>query len=202
MTKIQNIAIFGGAECETGSELYKDVFEVAKMLAHHGYVTVNGGGPGVMLAATEGAESVGGKTLAVTFDPKNAPGFEGRYIKNKVDTIIKTHNYIERMFTLMEHGDCYVIFNGGTGTISEFGTAWCLARLYYGRHKPFILYGHFWHEVIGAITKNMMMRENDLNVFKIVSDPEAVLRAIHEFDNEFEGLAFPKVSADEQAFMR
>jgi hypothetical protein len=29
------------------------------------------------------------------------------------------------------------------GTIIEFGTAWVLAKLYYGHHKPFILFGEF-----------------------------------------------------------
>lgn len=186
--KIQNVAIFGGAGAETNSNLYKEVFAVAKRLAQEGYTIVNGGGPGAMLAATEGAEAVNGKTLSVTFDPKDAPGFEGRYIKNQTDKEIKTTNYIERMFTLMEHGDCYVIFNGGTGTISELGTAWCLARLYYGNHKPFILYGDFWHEIIDVINKNMMMRSNDTKVFRIVNSVEEVLEAIQEFDQEKEEL--------------
>jgi len=186
MANIKNIAIFGGAGAEVNSELYNAVFEVAKRLAQEGYTIVNGGGPGVMLAATQGAEAGNGKTFSVTFDPTDAPGFEGRYVKNRTDEEIKTGNYVERMFTLMEHGDCYVIFNGGTGTISELGAAWCLARLYYGNHKPFILYGDFWHEVIDAINKNMMMRENDGKVFKIVNSSEGVLEAIRDFDQEKE----------------
>ncbi|NMC35434.1 hypothetical protein GYA49_00140 [Candidatus Beckwithbacteria bacterium] len=200
MRKIKHIAIFGGAEAADGSILYQEVFNVAQTLAEHDYTIVNGGGPGVMLAATQGAESVGGKTLSVTFDPKNAPGFEGRYVKNQTDKEIKTHNYIERMFTLMEQSDCYVIFNGGTGTISEFGTAWCLARLYYGHHKPFILYGNFWHDVIAAFYKNMMMRANDDKVFEITNSPEEVLRAINLFNKEREEvkLKYPKSKVDKK----
>ncbi len=182
--KIKNIAVFGGAEVNSGSEVFNQVFKTTKHLARHGYVIVNGGGPGVMLAATQGAEAVHGRTLAVTFDSSDAPGFEGRYIKNVCDQEIKTHNYIERMYTLMEHGHCYVIFNGGTGTISEFGTAWCLARLYYGHHKPFILYGDFWHDIIAAFYRHLMMRENDDKVYRIVNSPQGVLNAIRIFDQE------------------
>jgi uncharacterized protein (TIGR00730 family) len=181
---IKNIAIFGGAEALPSSPLFETVFNVSKELAHQNYTIVNGGGPGVMLAATQGAEAGGGKTLAVTCNPKNAPGFEGRYVKNHTDKVIKTHNYIERMFTLMEHGDCYIIFNGGTGTISEFGTAWCLARLYYGHHKPFILYGDFWKKIITAFENNMMMRKNDEKVFKIVNSTKGVIEAIRYFSQE------------------
>lgn len=200
---IKRIAIFGGAEASSHSELFREVATVAKFLAQHDYTIVNGGGPGVMLAATQGAELAEGKTITVTFDPVNAPGFEGRYVKNIPDQEIKTHNYVERMFTLMEHGDCYVIFNGGTGTISEFGTAWCLARLYYGHHKPFILYGEFWHDVIAAFDRNMMMRPNDHKVFKIVNSPRGVLNAIHHFDAEMQGLDHQLCQiCSERAFMR
>jgi len=52
-------------------------------------------------------------------------------------------NYVERTLKLLELGEIYVIFNGGTGTISEFGMAWGLARLYFGNHKPMVLFGQF-----------------------------------------------------------
>lgn len=181
---IRNIAVFGGAEVKPEDQLYREVFQFSKLLAQNGHTIVNGGGPGVMLASTEGAEAGGGQTLSVTFDPTDAPGFEGRYVQNKTDKEIKTENYIARMFTLMENADCYVITNGGTGTLSELGTAWCMARLYYGNHKPFILYGKFWPEIIEAIDKNMLMRDNDHNVYKFATNPEEVLRAVNEFNEE------------------
>jgi uncharacterized protein (TIGR00725 family) len=206
MKKIQHIAIFGGAEAKEESAVYQQVFAVSQKLAENKYTIVNGGGPGVMMAATKGAEAGQGETLCVTFEPKNAPGFEGRYIQNITDQEIKTKNYIERMFKLMEHGDCYIIFNGGTGTISEFGTAWCLARLYYGHHKPFILFGDFWHDILNSFYRNMMMRESDDKVYRVVNSVEGVLAAIREFDLELEGLENVSRSleelGDERAFMR
>ncbi len=189
---IKNVAFFGYADAKPESELYKTAFAIAKLLAKHGFTIVNGGGPGVMQAATQGAESVGGDTIAVTFAPTDAPGFEGRYIKNVVDKEIKTHNYIERMFKLMEHGDVYIIFKGGTGTISELGAAWVLARLYFGHHKPFILYGEFWHEVMAVLSKHMFMRGTEDKVYRIVSTPEAVFEAIRDFDHEITGIDHSK----------
>jgi len=189
---IKNVAFFGYADAQPESELYVAAFDTAKLLAGHGFTVVNGGGPGVMDASTKGAEEAGGNTLAVTFSPKDAPGFEGRYVKNIVDREIKTHNYIERMFTLMEHGDIYIMFKGGTGTISEFGTAWVLARLYYGHHKPFILYGDFWHEVMACLKKHMVMRGTEDKVYTIVNSSEAVLEAIGKFDREISGIDHSK----------
>jgi uncharacterized protein (TIGR00725 family) len=202
-TPIKNVAIFGGADTEEDSKLYKTVYDVAFALGTNHYTVVNGGGPGVMLAATKGAEDASGYTLTVTFDPKNATGFEGRYVQNRPDEEIKTHNYVERIYGLMEQGDCFIIFNGGTGTISEFGLAWCLARLYYGHHKPFILYGDFWQEILDSFHKNMMMRPNDDKVYKVVNNPEGVVKAIHEFDQEMIDADHSHCSiCAEAAFMR
>jgi uncharacterized protein (TIGR00725 family) len=184
MRRIKNVAFFGFADANPETPLYKEAFQTAALFAQRGLTIVDGGGPGVMDAATKGAQSVKGETVAVTFYPKDAPGFEGRYVGNVADTEVVTRNYIERMFKLMEHADAYIIFNGGTGTISEFGTAWVMARLYYGHHKPFVLYGDFWEEIISTIEKSMMMRGNERDVFRIARTPEEALSALWAFDEE------------------
>jgi len=184
---IRNIAFFGDANVPESDPDYKHAFNVAKRVAAEGYTIVNGGGPGIMVAATRGAEEVNGETISVTFDPTNAPGFEGRYLGNVVDTEITTTNYIERMFKLMEHADVYIIFRGGSGTLSEFGTAWVLANLYYGHHKPFILFGDFWREIVDTLSRNMNIDEKEMSVFKIVGSEEKVLPVIHHFEHQARG---------------
>ena len=179
---IRNVAFFGDANILEKDPTYKVAFDTAKLLAENGLTVIDGGGPGVMHAATSGAEAGGGTTLTVTFDPVNAPGYEGRYLKNVPDKEIVTTNYIDRMFKLMEHGDIFVIFKGGSGTISEFGTAWVLAKLYYGHHKPFILYGNFWAEIIDCLRRHMNLDKKELSVFEIVDSPKEVLAAIEKFE--------------------
>jgi uncharacterized protein (TIGR00730 family) len=181
---IKNIAFFGDANIAQSNPVYKDAFEMAKILAGEGYTIVNGGGPGVMNAATQGAESVDGETLSVTFAPTDAPGFEGRYVGNITDVEIKTSNYIERMFKLLEHADMFIIFKGGSGTISEFGTAWVLAKIYHGHHKPFILFGDFWVEIIDAIKKGMNIDKEELAAFTIVADIKDILSTIKKFEKK------------------
>jgi uncharacterized protein (TIGR00730 family) len=179
---IKNIAFFGDSSTPKDDPTYKDAYEVAKILASQGYTIVNGGGPGIMNASTQGAEAANGNTISVTFDPKDAPGFEGRYLENITDKEIVTQNYIERMFKLMEVGHVFIIFKGGSGTMSEFGTAWVLAKLYYGHHKPFILYGEFWVDIIDAVKRNMNIGKEEMSVFEICSKPEEVLPTIKRFD--------------------
>jgi len=67
--KIEKIAFFGSADITKEHPLYQEVYDIAKKVAQMGKVVVNGGGPGVMQAATKGAESVVGKSVAVTFYP-------------------------------------------------------------------------------------------------------------------------------------
>jgi uncharacterized protein (TIGR00725 family) len=181
---IKNIAFFGDAKLEKSDPTYKAAFDVAKLLGKEGYTIVNGGGPGVMDAATNGAEEGGGETLTVTFYPEDAPGFEGRYLGNIPDREIITTNYIERMFKLLEHGDMFIIFKGGSGTISELGSAWVLAKLYHGHHKPFILFGEFWNNIISCLKENLNLDKEELDVFKIITDKNEVLPTIKDFEEQ------------------
>lgn len=177
---IKTVAFLGYSETKPGEELYQSTFDTAKLLAESGYTIVNGGGPGVMKASTEGAKAAGGKAIGVYFNPRGMTNFEGRDPSNPVDEKIVLPNYVERTLKLLELSDAYLLFNGGTGTISEFGMAWGLARLYFGYHKPLILYGSFWHDIVEVITANMLIREEELKVYRIVTTPEAVLTAIRE----------------------
>jgi uncharacterized protein (TIGR00730 family) len=183
MKKIKQISYFGFADAAPNDPLYKEAYECAKFLAKKGFVTINGGGPGVMRAVSEGAKAVGGKAIGVTFYPEDITNYEGRDPENPMDEEVEAKNYLERTMKLLELGDAYVIFRGGTGTISEFGMAWGLARLYFGHHKPLILYGEFWNEIIKDFKKNMRIRPEDLKVYKVVKTPLEAYKAITIFEN-------------------
>jgi uncharacterized protein (TIGR00730 family) len=198
MKKIKQISYFGFADAAPNDPLYKEAFECAKFLTKKGFVAINGGGPGVMRAVSEGAKAVGGKAIGVTFYPEDITNYEGRDPENPMDEEIETKNYLERTMKLLELGDAYVIFRGGTGTISEFGMAWGLARLYFGRHKPLILYGEFWNEIIKDFKKNMRIRPEDLKVYKIVKTPLEAYKAIIVFENVLKKQN--NVHDDEKAF--
>jgi len=68
--------------------------------------------------------------------------------------------------------------------LSEFGMAWGLAYLYFGHHKPLILYGDIWFPIMETLVKNMLIghRPGALRVYRIATTPEMVLRYLEEFD--------------------
>jgi hypothetical protein len=198
MSKIQKISYFGFADAAPNDPLYQEAFECAKFLTSKGYEAINGGGPGTMKAVSEGAKASGGKAIGVTFYPKDITNFEGRDKTNPIDEEIETGNYLERTLKLLELGDAYVIFRGGTGTISEFGMAWGLARLYFGHHKPLILYGNFWENIIKNFIDNMRIRPEDLKVYKVVNSPQEAYEAIVNFESAL--LEQNHSHGDEKAF--
>lgn len=182
--KIERIAIFGSADVDERHPLYREVFGVARYLAYHDKIIVDGGGPGVMDAATKGAQSAGGKTIGVTFYPADMPEFEGRYFSNTVDQEIKTANYIERMFGLMDQSDAFICFQGGTGTLSEWATAWLLAHLYYSNHKPMILYGDFWRHFMKVVNEHFFIGHKENEIYRIVSNEDELVRALNAYEKE------------------
>ncbi|MCS7317396.1 MAG: methyltransferase domain-containing protein [Candidatus Dojkabacteria bacterium] len=194
---IQNITFFGDSAIPEGDKEYIDAYNTARLLAQHGYTIVNGGGPGIMKAATAGAESINGKTKAIYWEPKLASYFEGKNISNTTDESEAYSNYIMRTLGLIENGDAFVIFKGGTGTISEFGMVWCIAKLYYGCHKPVILFGDFWDEIVNAFQKYMYIDEIELAVLNKANSPEEVLSLIEFYQNKFLECGVRSVFGDE-----
>ena len=179
---IKTVSCLGFADAGPDDPLFKEAYEVGVTLAKAGYIVANGGGPGVMRATTEGAKSVGGHVVGVTFYPKDVANFEGRDKNNLFDEEIKADNYLARTLKLLEVGQAYVIFKGGTGTISEFGMAWGLARLYFGHHKPLILFGKFWENIMAAFLANMRMRPEEFQVYRVVETPQDVVKTLEIFE--------------------
>ena len=97
---IKRIAFYGDADAKKSDQHYQEAFETAKILAKAGYIVVNGGGPGVMLASTLGAKEEKGKVEVVIIDEKIDMGknYEGSEISNKklVDKIYRTKTIQER----------------------------------------------------------------------------------------------------------
>jgi predicted Rossmann-fold nucleotide-binding protein len=179
---IDSVTFFGCACGDVGDPHFDAAYETAKVIASSGRRVVNGGGPGVMLAATVGAQEVNGKTTAVYYRPELATNFKGEVAANFADKTYEESNYILRTKKLLELGDAYIVFNGGTGTISEFAMAWGVARLYIDKHKPLILYGKFWEHLMYDFKKHMLIRPDEEKIFTIVDSPQEALKAIEKFE--------------------
>ncbi len=179
--EIASVTFFGSAKSKPGDKNFEDARQTARAVALSGRRVINGGGPGVMLAATLGAKTGEGKTTVVYYKPELATGFVGEAAANYADESFEETNYILRTKKLLELGDAYIVFNGGTGTLSEFAMAWGVNRLYFGHHKPLLLYGDFWQNIMDEFKKYMMVREEEYKIFTIVNSPSEVLAALETY---------------------
>jgi len=198
---INNITFFGDSAIPEGDPIYENVKSAAKLLATNGYTIVDGGGPGIMQAATSGAQDADGKTIAIYWEPKLASHFEGKNTANLTDEAETYSNYVMRTLGLIEKGDVFVVCKGGTGTVSEFGMVWCLAKLYYGSHKPVILYGDFWNDLIEAFQKTMYIDEVEMAVLKRATTPEQVVALVQSFEEMYQKLDLKPRVGDESGFV-
>lgn len=179
--KIKRVAFFGDAMLGPKTAEYGLAKETAKLLAKTGLIIVNGGGPGIMEAATRGVREAGGRAELVIIDPNKEPNnYEGTDHDNLdyASKIYTTNNYQERLNKLVEIADAFVVFKGGTGTLSEVGLVWELAKFDYGHHEPIIFMGKEWKEIIELIEKKMNFEEKEKRVVTVVERAEEVIETI------------------------
>jgi len=190
LTKKVKIAFLGGAALQPQDQTFKDSFEVAKLLSKHGYVIVNGGGPGVMRASTLGASASGKYAQVITYHPsKTKVHYEGIDLENVFDDEIVTLDYFDRTKVMLQTTDIHIVFKGSIGTLSEFGMTWISSWIHEPNAKPIILFGSFWQEILDVLKKNLLILNNETDLFKICTTPEQVLDYVeklefHEKNNE------------------
>jgi len=172
----KKIAIFGDAdESEIGST-FDVVKEIATELAKSGYTIINGGGPGIMKAATLGAKEGGGKVEAIVVDPKYQPkNFEGmdKESYDMADDKYMAKSFEERENVLIDRADAYVVFKGGTGTLFELASVWQNAKILASK-KPIIIFGKDWQEIIEMIRLNLPITSDELKSISFADSIEEI----------------------------
>jgi len=143
MSDSQIIAtVFGSSRASDGDADYAEARELGWALAAKGFTVCSGGYGGVMEAVSRGAKDAGGRTMAVTAE------FFGREPNRWVDDVIQVHTWQERLFALIERGNCFVICKGGTGTLVELSVVWEMLNKGVMPRKPCVAIGEFWRPIV------------------------------------------------------
>lgn len=147
---MKTVTVFGSSIPGEGTEIYQEAHQLGRRLAEAGFAICNGGYAGLMEASARGAREAGGHTIGVTCDVWTARA--NRWITEEV----RTATFMERLLTLVERGDSYVVLPGGTGTLAELALAWemmnksVLSRSVGGR-KPLLVMVPYWQPVIECL---------------------------------------------------
>ena len=168
------VAVFGSSGPGRGSDGYEQAYELGKALGAAGYVVANGGYGGTMAGAAEGAKKAGGETIGVTCE------LFGRGVANQwIDKEIRTGDLNERLGTLIELGEAYVVLPGSTGTLLELAMGWELMNKEFLAKRPMICLGSYWRGVVDAVAAGGETRGE---IFDFVERPgEVVARLKRHF---------------------
>ncbi len=176
--KIIRVTFFGGSEAKPGDKHYDLAFKTAKLLGENGYIVVNGGGHGIMTAASLGAKAGGGRVETAVVERDKYPGnFIGENKENTevCDKKIVCKNYDQRTNKLIELGDAFCIFAGGTGTMDEVGRVWSLAKFDHGHHEPLIFVGPEWKKTIRVMMRALNFEPMEKEVVAFAKNEKEVL---------------------------
>ena len=108
------VVIFGSSQTKPESLDYLHACDLGKALSMAGYCVANGGYGGIMAATAQGAKEAGGSTIGVTCN------IFGRNGPNQwIDQEIKTSDLNERLETLIDLANAFIVLPGSTGTLLE-----------------------------------------------------------------------------------
>lgn len=184
------VTVFGSSLPKEDSPAYADARRLGKLLAESGFAVCNGGYGGLMEASARGARGIGGHTIGVTCAVW--PYHANRWIEEEV----RTQSYPERIMTLIERADAYVVLPGGTGTLAELSLAWemmnksSLSKTVGGR-KPLLVIAPYWQPVIECLNQEGSLgrvggaasdwRSPAMEIVALVRDPEEAASALRNW---------------------
>lgn len=178
----RDVTIFGSARTKPGTKYYQEAYNLGKLLAQNKYVTVTGGGPGIMEAANKGAFESGGRSLGLNIKLPMEQRLNP-YVTGSIDF----HFFFTRKVMLSTPSAAFAFFPGGFGTLDEFFEIATLIQTRKMPRAPLVLVGKdFWSSLNYFIKYQMLENQNtidanDMNLYKIVDTAEEAMNYINKF---------------------
>jgi uncharacterized protein (TIGR00730 family) len=192
------VTIFGSARVAPGSPYYELTERTARLLSDSGFSVISGGGPGIMEAANKGAFF--GKSPSVGLNIQ----LPHEQAANPYQDISQTfRHFFARKYMFVRFASAYVVMPGGFGTLDELMEALTLIQTGKARKIPLVLVGSdFWRGMIDwfkdRLVTEKMVDPEDINLIKLIDDPEAVVEAIFK---HYEGRPFGPLPSERELLL-
>ncbi len=174
------VSIFGSARLQPDSPVYQKAERIAALFAEAGFAVITGGGGGVMEAANKGAAEKEGTSIGlnIRLPFEQVPN---DYANIKIDF----HYFFIRKVMFVKYAMAYIIMPGGFGTLDELFEAVTLIQTRRIKPLPVILVGtDYWSGLIDWIKEHLaagqMVSSNDIDILRLVDDPEDVVKTVRE----------------------
>ncbi len=179
------VTIFGSARLQPGTVAYESVKKLAAELTGMGCDILTGGGPGLMRAANEGANSADPGDLRRSVGINIELPFE-QEVNPFVEQAFTHRTFFSRLHHFMIMSDAFVVTPGGIGSLLELSLAWQLLQVRHLYNTPLILVGKMWADLVDwshkamRIEGNELANEEDFQIPHCVSTIEEALALIRE----------------------
>jgi uncharacterized protein (TIGR00730 family) len=182
------VTIFGSARIQPNTFPYDEVKRLAKALTEMGCEVITGGGPGLMLAANEGA-AAGGKENASVGIRVDLP------FEQEVNAFVQQAYEHETFFTRLHHfvlaSDAFVVVPGGIGTLLEAAMIWQLLQVRHIQNAPLIFVGKMWSELVEWARNNMiggstpLANAEDISIAVCLDNADEAITLLQEHHNKW-----------------
>jgi len=156
----KTITVFGSSQPIETDEQYKLAYELGVLLAKNGFDVCTGGFFGIMEAVSKGAVENGTEAIGIIVD--HWGGAANKFVTKE----IKCTSLFERINTLIETGDGFVILQGGTGTLLELAAVWELSNKRLMDNKPIACHSSMWKEITSVMNEQMKLEGRDDDLVK------------------------------------
>ena len=179
------VTIFGSARAQPGTEAYDEVKRLAAALADIGCDIITGGGPGLMQAANEGAESVQAAERNLSVGIRVDLPFE-QAVNPFVEQAFVHKTFFTRLHHFVLASDAFVVVPGGIGTMLELMMVWQLLQVKHVENAPLILVGKMWPGLVDWARLQMLSTQpplantEDLSIPRCVNTAEEAIAQIRE----------------------
>jgi uncharacterized protein (TIGR00730 family) len=154
------VTVFGSSIPKPGEEEYEVAYKLGKILGQNGLNVCTGGFHGIMDAVSKGCTDNGGQAIGVTLDIYNA--VPSKYLSKE----IKCSSLFERLKTLIDIGDAYIVLQGGTGTLVELALVWEYMNKNMLDEKPVACHSALWNGIVEAMEKQIAKEKRKTGLVK------------------------------------
>jgi len=173
------VTVFGSSAVRAGQAEFALAERLGRLLAERGYTICNGGYMGSMEASAKGAHDAGGSVIGVTVGE-----FSNRTPNPYLTEEIPEKTLLDRIRTLVQTGDAYIVLSGGIGTLAELFIVWNHAVMNCMPPRPILLLGNNYPELLKCFERLAEIGPEQLRHLEKVSTPEeALLRLDQHFEN-------------------
>jgi uncharacterized protein (TIGR00730 family) len=185
----KKVVVFGSARTPPDDPCFVAAEDFARKMRGHGYMSITGGGDGIMGAAQRGAgrDNSFGLNIRLPFEQRANETIHGD------SKLINFNYFFTRKLNFVKETHAVALFPGGFGTMDEGFEVMTLMQTGKARIIPLVLidqpggrYWETWYNFLrDCLLRQGLISESDFNLFKITHDVDEAVALILQFYKNF-----------------